>query len=63
MAACAAGGVARKAAGCYGEAGEGLAASLAGFRGEPGGGPAGVLLLAGVEGVQDALVADGEQAG
>jgi hypothetical protein len=46
-----------------GEAGEGLAASLAGFRREPGGGPAGVVGLAGVEGGEDALVADGEQAG
>ena len=46
-----------------GEAGEGLAAPLAGFRREPGGGPARVLLLAGVPGGEDALVADGEQAG
>src|SRR5215470_19010038 len=44
-----------------GEAGEGPAAAFAGFRGEPGGGAAGVVLLPGVPGGQDALVADDEQ--
>ena len=46
-----------------GEAGEGPAAAFAGFRGEPGGGAAGVVLLPGVPGGQDALVADDEQGG
>ncbi len=46
-----------------GEAGLGFAAPLAGFRREPGGGPPGVLFQPGVPGVEDALVADGEQAG
>src|SRR6266542_357409 len=46
-----------------GEAGERLAAPLAGFWREAGCGAAGVLVLAGVECGEDALVADGEQAG
>src|SRR6266498_4821645 len=45
-----------------GEAGERLAAPLAGFWREAGCGAAGVLVLAGVECGEDALVADGEQA-
>jgi hypothetical protein len=44
-----------------GEAGEGPAAAFAGFRGEHGGGAAGAVLLAGVPGGEDALVADDEQ--
>ena len=46
-----------------GEAGEGLASAFPGLGREPGGGAAVVVGLAGVEGGEDALVADGEQAG
>jgi hypothetical protein len=47
-----------------GERGRGLAPSaFPGFRGEPGGGPPGGVGLAGVPGGEDALVADGKQAG
>jgi len=46
-----------------GQAGEGLASSAAGFGGQAGRGAAGIVGLAGVPGGQDALVADGEQAG
>ena len=46
-----------------GEAGEGFAAVLACSGREPGGGAAGVVLLAGGECGEDALVADGQQAG
>jgi len=46
-----------------GEAGEGLAALAPGFGGQAGGGAAGVVGLAGVPGVKDPLVADGQQAG
>jgi len=45
------------------EAGECPAAAFAGFRGKPGGRAAGVFLLAGVPGCQDALVADGQHGG
>ncbi len=48
---------------CGGQAGEGLAAPAAGFRGQAGCGAAGVVGLACVPGGQDALVADGQQAG
>jgi hypothetical protein len=48
---------------CGGQAGEGLAAPAPGSGGQAGGGTAGVVVLAGVPGGQDALVADGEQAG
>jgi hypothetical protein len=41
-----------------GEAGEGLAPAFPGFGWEPGGGALRAVGLAGVEGVQDALVAD-----
>jgi hypothetical protein len=46
-----------------GEAGEGLAAAFAGVGWEAGGGAPGVFGLAGVPGAEDALVAEGEQAG
>src|ERR1017187_3622619 len=46
-----------------GEAGEGLAAALPGFRREAGGCAPVVVGLADVPGAEDALVADGEQAG
>ena len=46
-----------------GEAGQCGAPPPAGLRREPGGGAAGVAGLAGVPGGEDALVADGEQAG
>jgi hypothetical protein len=46
-----------------GERGEGLAAPFEGAGREAGGGAAGVVVLAGVVGGEDALVADGEQAG
>src|SRR6266536_3331586 len=49
--------------GCRGEAGEGLAAPFPGPGREPGGGAPRVVGLAGVVGGEDALVADGEQAG
>jgi hypothetical protein len=42
--------------------GGGGAAFLSRSRGEPGGGAAGVVVLAGLVGGEDALVADGEQA-
>jgi hypothetical protein len=48
---------------CGGRAGEGLAAPTPGFRGQAGCGAAGVAGLAGVPGGQDALIADGQQAG
>src|ERR1017187_6032404 len=44
-----------------GERGERLASPAPGFRGEPGGGAAGVFLLPGVPGGEDALVAGDEQ--
>src|ERR1035441_2124947 len=44
-----------------GERGERLASPAPGFRGEPSGGAAGVFLLPGVPGGEDALVADDEQ--
>ena len=46
-----------------GEAGEGPAAPAPGFRGQALGGAALVFFLPGVPGLQDALVADDEQAG
>src|ERR1022692_1090916 len=46
-----------------GEHGQGFALPSSGLRREPGGGAAGVVGLADVPGVEDALVADGEQAG
>ena len=48
---------------CGGQVGEGLAASAAGPGRQAGRGAAGVVVLAGVPGDQDALVADDEQAG
>jgi hypothetical protein len=53
------GGLGRPCGG--GQCGECLAAPAPGFRGQALGGAAGVFLLPGVPGVQDALVADDEQ--
>jgi hypothetical protein len=46
-----------------GEGGEGLAAPMPGPGGQAGGGAAGIVFLAGAPGGEDALVADGGQAG
>ena len=46
-----------------GELGEAGAAAFAGAGRQAGGGAAGVVFLPGLEGVEDALVSDGQQAG